>query len=658
MELGALFQDGAVLQRRMYIPVWGVARPRARIRAGIAGMEAYCISDSDGRFMLRIPPMEAGGPHVLTVEETDGDGRCEVRDVLVGEVWLASGQSNMSYPLGNSTARPESSTGAELSTDVCQTQYDEFKRLCVDGDRFRFFTVECQATGQVCSRVKGRWQRYDPENIDMVSAVASWFGRFLRDALDMPVGIVVSAWGGTFVEGWTSRSGLLSNPDTAPMVHELDSIMSLEETWSHGTELDKEAFYASLTVKDPGNKGLGLGYASCGFDDSGWKPMEVPGSWIGQGIAGNGALWIRREVELPESWAGRDLTLHTGAIDKHDIAYFNGVEVGRTGKDFEDGYWTVKRAYHVPASLVKAGVNQIAIRAYSFLYDGAFSGKPHEYILSLNGSGEKLPLAGEWKAFAEFDMGKLPVPDVLAVLGPGNPYTPAILFDSMIAPLIPYGIKGVVWYQGENNAIDMDRALKYRRSLDAMIRDWRFRWGQGDFEFIQVQLANFRQPALYDGGAIWPVLREGQRLVCGDLPGVRMATAIDAGDVDDIHPQDKKTVGFRLARQALRWTYCMPGIVPEGPVFLGVSHEGTSLRVQFDYAEGLSLAEGGEASFWLAGADGRFHQADSAVVQGCSLLLSSKEVARPVHVRYAWADNPQATLFNGAGLPAASFSSL
>ena len=421
----------------------------------------------------------------------------------------------------------------------------------------------------------------------------------------------------------------------------------------------KDSWDAEKTMsytKDPGNKGFALGYAKPDFDDSKWKTMNIPGSWIKQKISGNGSVWIRKKISLPADWNGKDLILETGGIDKHDTAYFNGAEIGKTGKELETSFWNSRRNYNIPGNLVKTGDNVIAIRAYSFIYDGAFIGNEADYQLKRKDDGKGINISGVWKVKPELDLGIVQA-RTLRNLGKGNPNTPGILFDGMINPLIPYAFRGVIWYQGESNAYTADDAVSYFNKLKIMIQDWRIRWGQGDFPFIQVQLAGYnpkKRPS-YDADEPWNYLRESQRLVCESIPETYMATAVDVGEKADIHPQNKKTVGERLAFSALHHVYNFSEIVPFGPLFRKCIPEGSRIRVVFRNGNGLNIKGDFRKSFFLAGINGAFYPADELSIDGNSILLKSKAVQNPCFVRYAWARWPENTLYNGAGLPASPF---
>ena len=646
MKLSNLFSDGAVLQRGMPVPVWGTTEPDSVVRITCAGVTAFGASSSAGDFLVRLPELPVGGPYELVAETVSHGERIVVRDVMVGEVWLASGQSNMEFTLASS---PD--------------QFREFCALNVDPSSLRMITVPKSVSSAQQKDFKAEWKYAANGNIGVFSAVALWFAYCLREKLNVPVGIVHSSWGGTFAEAWTSRSTLMRNPEIRDSLLEYESLLPGAQCWKKA-DFFKQASYSRLDFfqrygkADPGNTGLGKGWAEKVFDDSSWKNFQVPGNWMTQGIAGNGVIWARFSVEIPESWSGQTLHLKLGGIDKQDITYFNGHEVGRSGEGFDDTFWNCPRDYTVPTELVKPGRAVIAVRAYSFLYDGAINGLPEMFSLFPEGrEAEGIPLFGCWKAIAEVDYGNLlyPLNGEVASQGPGNPNTCSILFDGMIRPLIPYAMRGAIWYQGETNAHSIADSVAYGRIMSDLIDDWRFHWGQGDFPFYLVQLANFRNPAEYDEASTWAPLRESQRFACGKMPNTAMAVAIDCGDALDIHPKDKRTVGERLAAQALYNTYHCCDVVPCGPLPREIRRENGGLCILFDHADGGLEFCGAKDGFFLAGGDGVFRKAESVEADGSSLFLRSAEVAYPVCVRYNWADNPVGTLYNGAGFPASPF---
>ena len=429
MKLNSLFQNGAVFQRHKNVPVWGKAIPSHLLKAEFGGTIAWARSSASGDFTIFLPPFEAGGPYTLTVSDTESDEVITVTDILVGEVWIASGQSNMSYLLESDWAL-DPSVKREDKTSYKQLQ--EFIASSADASHFRYFKVAQCASGSREAEAVGHWCALNSPQAPQCSAVAAWFGKYIYERLGIPVGMIVTAWGGTIAEAWTSPEALLTNPDTAFLVNQLEGRMRDKEAWEVNS---KDATTARLSKPDPGNEGFAKGWASPEFNDTKWQRMQIPGSWKQQGISGNGAIWVRRKVSIPQEWSGKELVLHTGGIDKHDIAYFNGVEIGRTGKELESDWYNVPREYKIPANLVHAGENTIAIRAFSFLWEGAFWGGENAYVLSLQDTDETLPIAGEWTATPEFDWGNLSMNNLPISFGRDNPNTPGILFDAMHDPV-------------------------------------------------------------------------------------------------------------------------------------------------------------------------------------------------------------------------------
>ncbi len=634
MKLATLFSDGAVLQREMPVPVWGWTTPSAFIRASINDSEAFTRASQTGRFMLRLPPMPAGGPYDLTVSRIDegsdegSDETVIVRNVYIGEVWLASGQSNMEYNLGANWAW---ATGATLNKE----QKDEFIANIKDPATLRAITVPRTAGGVSEETFKGSWLEMNAENADLTSATALWFGHYLRETLGVPVGLVVSAWGGTRIESWTSLKGLRSNPDTENAVSWRDYSFALESArilWREGKTPE-----GMPRPKD----GYDLGYAAPDFNDTDWKEIKIPGSWIGQQIAGNGALWIRRTITLPATWEGKEATIEIDGVDKQDTTYFNGEEVGYTGKvgeGFDLESYGIERSYTIPARLVKSGNNTIAVRATSCIFDGSFA-------LNANGGcrlickelDETIDIGGTWKALSEYDLG---------------PY--ARLYDSMIAPLVPYAIRGAIWYQGESNADYKSDAEIYMGEMQTLIKSWRNEWGQGDFPFIQVQLANFHAASPYNGDQIWPILRNAQRKAAEATPNAYMATAVDIGDARDIHPQNKKEVGLRLSYVALNKVYDKDNVVPFGPLIKKAESIDGKIVLTFENSDGMKFNGDKAQGFYVGDKDGNYTEAATAEINGATVVLTST-VTSPAAVRYSWSDNPDGNLYNAANLPASPF---
>jgi len=584
---------------------------------------AMTKSDQDGRFQADLPPMAAGGPYVL---EVACEGHSVVaHDVHVGEVWLASGQSNM-----------------EWTMEACQLNREADE---LDLPTLRMIKVGGVALIGQRTDFNGSWKTATDENARLFSAVSTYFAQRLTRELGVTVGIINSTWGGSLAEAWTSRQTLARNPDYSPWMRRYHANINSRAYWEMiGTR--KENAYPA----DTGNKGAAKGWAGSEFNDQSWPEMVLPATWQSAGHDFSGIFWFRKTVEIPEEWAGHDLILGIGAVDKQDVTYFNGEQVGATGSGFEQEHWCVSRSYRVPGHLVRAGRNVIAVRAYSFAYAGGLIGPLSEMnLLRVDKPGPSLPLAGTWHFQVEQNLGQV-IP--LEMLPGENCYnSPHILFDNMIAPLLPYGIRGAIWYQGEANT---DAADKYRHLIVEMIRCWRHAWGQGDFPFLQVQLANYQAAAAFQPHSDWALLREAQ-LQAAREPGVGLAVAIDIGEANDIHPRNKRDVGHRLAQWALSQTYGQP-IVPSGPLYSRMVIEGNRIRIYFDYADrGMVAKNGALKTFVIAGSDRRFVEAEAAIEEN-SVVVSSEKVPEPIAVRYAWADNPEGcNLYNTEDLPASPF---
>ena len=462
-----------------------------------------------------------------------------------------------------------------------------------------------------------------------------------------------------------SRDALVRNSYTQPKVKAADLARSKASRWEgHGKQLglpamkkELQKFFEVSCGRDEPNEGVANGWAKPDFDDSAWETIHLPGDWTGR-LGGSGVAWLRLAVDIPAAWAGKPLTVRLGGIDKTDVTYFNGAEIGRTGQGFDESVWNRPRCYPVDGSLVKAGRNVIAVRNYSFIYNGGFCGLPKSYKLVAE-SGEELPLAGEWKLGAEKKFGPVRVGGGPTIgLGPANANTASILFDGMINPLLPYAIRGAIWYQGCSNTGSPESSRAYERELEEMIADWRYRFAQGDFPFGVVQLAAFRVPALHDPEARYTILRESQRKAVRDTAHAGLAVAIDVGDSADIHPKDKRTVGERLSAWALKEAYGHAATVT-GPEYLGKAFVDESLVLRFATGGAkltLKPNEKGETGFFVS-ADGKtYFPARACVLDGDKVKVWSDKVREPKFVDYAAAEFPlAAALFNEAGFPASPF---
>jgi sialate O-acetylesterase len=626
LRLPRLFADGAVLQRDMKVPVWGWAAPGDRITVELEGKTFSTTAGKDGRWQIRLNPMEAGGPYTLKVQ---GDTLLTVSDVLFGDVWICGGQSNMEMPMRGFTGQPVLNSAEEIAS--------------ADFPEIRLFTVpRTMAALPMKDLTGGEWLEAVGPAITEFSAVGYFFGKRIHQETGVPVGLISSNWGGTVVETWTSSRSLKRGSDLEATVQEMESLgYSLEELKTH-VEKRFEIWVKALDDRDQGYREGEWIWAAPDLTEQEWAESTLPGLWETAGHPElDGVVWYRKEIDVPAALAGKDLLLSLGKIDDSDITWFNGVRVG--GLDFQ---YNAPRVYVVPDSLVRPGRNVIAVRVMDFGGEGGLYGDSEEFVLYDKDSLEVLTLAGLWKMRTGVRIsGERPS----AWFGPNS--FPTLLYNGMIAPVIPFGIRGAIWYQGESNA---SRAFQYRDLFPRMIRDWRRHWDQGDFPFLFVQLAGFRAVTEKPGESTWAELREAQSMALA-LPNTGMAVAIDIGEADCIHPANKPEVGRRLALSALSVAYGRD-LVFSGPVYREMRIEDGAVRILFDHT-GTGLMAWGEVlrGFTIAGADSVFVPAQ-ARIDGKTVLVSSPRIPSPLAVRYGWADNPGlVTLYNREGLPASPF---
>ncbi|MCC5878082.1 MAG: beta galactosidase jelly roll domain-containing protein [Candidatus Sumerlaeia bacterium] len=627
--LHGLFADGAVLQRGVDLPVWGWDRPGRRVVVTLDGEVRRAVTDREGRWEVVFPPMEAGGPHELLVS-----GSTDIRrhDILIGEVWLASGQSNMEWPIAETDER------------------DEALEVASQNESIRIFTLPYRSSMAPEKDVEPlEWITVSPENVEQLAAVPWWFANKIQPEVNVPVGIIVSSWGGTMIPTWVPRERLLEYPGTRMMVLEADREVEEYKVALEQYLIDREAWREKAMAVDPGNRGAEEGWHLPDHDLADWGTMELPTYWQATGLNINGVVWFRTDVDLPADWAGHELELHLGAIDDLDTTYLNGVKVGQTGRD-TPGFWAHPRVYPVDGELVREGPNTIAVRVFDIFAAGGFAGDPEEMmILRVDDRGTTIPLAGEWLYKVEYAFEPYTEPSPVAPRERAPHTIPAGVYNGMIAPLIPYSIRGFLWYQGES---DGGHPHLYANLFTTLVNDWRGRWGRGDLPFYFVQIAPWTANPV--GVPLWALIREAQLEAWKELPNSGMVVITDAGDPVDIHPRRKRVVGERLARYALRHEYGTD-IVTSGPIYRVHQVVGSGVRIHFDHvADGLSHDGDDLTGFELSGVNQIFHPA-TARIDGDTLVLESPAVTDPVAIRYGWANVPEGNLVNSAGLPASPF---
>lgn len=627
VRLPALVSDGMVLQTGVPLHVWGWASEGEKVTVTLRGQTASATTRG-GLWAVTLKPLAPGGPFEMTIA---GNDTIVVHDVAVGDVWVCSGQSNMEWPLERSAnAQPEIDAPAD--------------------PMLRMFTVGRQLAATPAVEVaSGAWESATPAARGHFSAVGYYFGRALRAARKVPVGLIHTSWGGTPAEAWTSREALSAWGLPSQAFASLASpSAAAREAYQRQLDAWVAAGRPAGTFDDPGVSDAAKSWSLPATDTRGWQTMSLPLAWekLGGEFELDGGVWYRREVELPAKWAGRELELSLGAIDDTDTTYFNGSAVGATGGEVPN-HWAVQRHYRIPASAVRAGRAVIAVRVWDHGGDGGFTGPADALWIGPPGAEprERLALGGAWRFQPERTRPAMPNPPGL------NQNLPSVLYNGMIAPLLPYAIKGATWYQGESNA---GRAGEYRGLLTAMIQGWRRDWRVGDFPFLIVQLAPYMAIDSEPRESGWAELREAQAQVARELPHAGLAVITDVGDEKDIHPTQKKPVGERLALVARKVAHGEK-IVASGPTLRSATVEGSKIVVRFDnVGQGLRVHGDRLTGFAIAGKDEKFVNAD-AVVQGDRVVVSSPAVSSPAYVRFGWANYPVVNLWNADGLPAVPF---
>lgn len=609
--VSSIFGDNMVLQRDKVNTIWGWSEPGDTVTVQIGDKTATGTAQADKKWMVKIEPPPAGGPYTVKIT---GKQVAELKNVLVGDVWLCSGQSNMEFIL-----RQVKNADEELKA----ANYPDM----------RFFVVGQRSGYRPVDAPSGSWQVVTPETAPRLSAVAYFFGRKLEQELHVPIGLVVAAVGGTPAETWTSVAALHELKDFEPPLAELKKLAD-EGAPEYGNYVNH--WYDRYDV------GQKEKWQDPKLDDSSWKTVTLPGGFRDLGVPDTPAVaYFRREIIAPAKIPnGRNL-LRLGLVEKMDTVYVNGQMVGGSA-------WVENpRNYMLRPGVLKPGKNQITIRVLKTLPDGGFTAKPEEMKIQF-ADNTVIPLSGEWKGKVSVDARP---PQPLPMAYQNWPVIPSVLYEGMIAPITPLAITGAIWYQGAANS---ERAYEYRKVMPAMIADWRHAFGQGDFPFYMVSLPAFKVRSATPVEDAWAETREAQAMTVAEVPNTCLAVTIDTGEANNIHPKDKAPVGDRLARCALAKRYGKQ-IVYQGPTVDKVEKQSGCIRLHFAHADGGLVAKGERlGQFQIAGADHKWMWAD-AHISGDYIIVSTSLVENPVAVRYAWQANPMATLFNGAGLPAAPF---
>lgn len=619
IRLPKIFGPNMVLQQGRQNKIWGWANKGEHIALTLAGWSFNTIADDKGKWTAELPSLKYGGPYKLVIK---GENRIELTNIMIGEVWVCSGQSNMELPV---------SASLNAAKEIDSAQYP----------KIRIFTVPQRLSQFPKNDLdQGEWTECSPATIAKFSATAYYFGRYLYQKLKVPIGLVNSSYGGTLIESWTSGQTIQNDPDLKEPLRKLLA-MDLPKLRQERVERIKKII-GELPENEIGiENGKPPLFAAADLDDSEWKMIRVPGFWGNNGYPDiNGVGWYRKKIDLSDEQARQDITLHLSKLYHGDTTWINGQRVGSMDPSNDE------RIYKVAPGVLKRGSNVIAIRIVSNNGGAGFNSKPYDvYIETSTG---KIPLAGDWK----FKIAKVVLNDITTFR---NSY-PTMLYNAMINPIIPFGIRGVIWYQGESNAQDK-RSVQYRRLFPNLIADWRKLWGQGDFPFLFVSIANYCDPADIGGENYWAELREAQTMAL-KVPNTGMAVAIDLGEANNIHPRNKQEVGRRLALKALSIAY-HKNVVCTSPMYRAISVTGKQVQVTFD-GVGSGLRTKGPSDviygFTIAGSDQKFYPARAKLINDRTVSVEADQVSAPVAVRYAWADDPgELNLYNKEDLPANPF---
>lgn len=623
LRLARVFGEGVVLQRGVAVPVWGTSAAGARIQLTFRGQTLRTTADGSGSWNALLAPLAAGGPFTMVVKS--GSDSLALREVYVGDVWVASGQSNMEWKLSDAMNGPRD---AAVSRD----------------HMLREFKVPISWSWKAEDDVAGgSWSPADSAHAGNFSAVAFYFARELRKTAGVPIGILNATWGGSSLAPWLSRRAL-GLTDGA-----WQAVRNTEERFQSSLRDSLRARLGDLPSVDSGLVDGRAVWAEPSFDDARWANIAVPSAWERVGYAGmDGIAWYRSSFDLSASDAQQSVRISLATIDDADIVWLNGVQIGSTNS------YSARRIYSVPSNVLRAGRNVLTVRVVDGGGDGGIIGAPDQVYAEI--AGEKRRLAATWK----FKIATVATSED----GQHTNKIPGILYNRMVHPLLKFPIKGVIWYQGESNANNDEQARAYANEFKTLISSWRGEWSstQPNFPFLWVQLPNYGTPEVVppsSGG--WALLRESQAQAL-TLPNTGQAIAIDIGDAAELHPRNKLDVGRRLALLAQSVAYKQP-VVAQGPTYKAHVVRGTRIEVQFDHiGRGLTAHSTGAGAdstkvdgFAIAGRDGKFAWADARIV-GNVVHVSSEQVRAPVSVRYAWGNSPaRATLYNRNGLPAAPF---
>lgn len=616
IKLPRLIRDSMILQRDAKINVWGWASIGEKVEVKIDGKSYRTTTTDDGKWKLQLLPMKAGGPYTMEIK---GQNKITLHEILIGDVWLCSGQSNMVHQM--------ELHGVRYADEIANANYPQIRHFWVPNI--------ANLQGPQDDLNGGFWKWANPTDVKEFSAVAYFFAKKIFEKYHVPIGLINASYGGTPIEAWMSEESLKEFPV------ELSTVAKNKDT-GYVNSLNRKAFIGSGAINRPEDKGISEQWFNPSYSPKGWRQIAIPGFWEDQGVHDlDGVVWYRREINIPAFMANVPAKVFLGRIVDADVLYINGKQVGTTG------YMYPQRRYQLTNGILKPGKNLFVIRVTNNSGKGGFvPDKPYQLI-----SGkDTIDLTGYW----QYKVGQVNVPQTgFSGGGIAAQNQPTALFNAMLNPVVNYTIKGFLWYQGESNSGKPD---EYAKLQPAMIADWRHKWNEGNVPFLFVQLPGFGDFNYLPSESQWAKFREAQQMSLS-VPNTAMAVAIDVGEWNDIHPDHKKEVGDRLAAAAKKIAYNENDVLYAGPTFKSSVIDGNKIVISFSNIGGGLTTSDGEAlgEFAIAGADKKFVWA-KAVIDGDKVIVSSKYVDSPKYVRYAWADNPvQPNLTNKEGLPAPPF---
>ncbi|WP_025146483.1 sialate O-acetylesterase [Pedobacter jeongneungensis] len=619
ISLPSLLSSNMVLQREKPIKVWGYGHPGEGVTIELNGKKVRTTAGTDGKWYTTLPKMSAGGPFEMVFT---GENKVILSNILVGDVWVCSGQSNMEFNL----------------QDVNKADL-EIKNA--DYSQIRLYSVGKEISLKEKAESRGSWTNCTPEQARYFSAVGYFFGRRLHQDLKVPIGLINASWGGTVIESWISSEGLI-NEETfglkAQQVARFDSTSYNRKQRKLNSE-----WITTFNSRDSGYKNQDYLWGKVSTAD--WKNIQLPSAWEFTEkpdlLELDGVVWLSRKISLKENDLMSDATLSLGVILNADQTFVNGILVGSTADS-----WGKLRNYTVPRSVLKTGTNTITVRVENYGGDGGMMSKPE--LVKLKTSAGPMALAGLWQYRIGYKMTTYDRPE--KELSPNT--LPTLMYNNMISPLTGLSIKGFIWYQGESN---WDRGYQYRNLLPMLIADWRKKFGDAHLPFLYVQLANFHKAPANPEDSYWAEVREAQDLA-QKTPYTGMITAIDLGDPSNIHPKNKQEVGRRLAMLAEQSVYRLP-VDSVSAQFRSFKISGTEIILTASETyKGLKTKSGEVKGFQIAGKDRKWYWAQAKIIGKSTISVSSKEVKDPVAIRYAWADNPEsANVVNSENLPLMPF---